>query len=95
MPRPGPRPSRKRRSVCTAQVAAGCIRTVGQVTAVSMDRLTASESAPITDRTKGLCPRTSFHGWKWPEIHSARNPACSAVRASSTSPVGPPCAPPG
>lgn len=64
-----PTPRRKRPPVITAQVAAACattagwIRTVGHVTAVSMGRETASESAPITDQTNGLWPWESFHGW--------------------------------
>lgn len=91
---PVPTPSRKRPSVITALVAAacavttGCIRTVGQVTAVSMGSDTASDRAPITDHTNALCPCASFHGWKCSEIHSARKPACSAIRACSTSSAG-------
>lgn len=66
---PVPTPSRKRPSVITALVAAACattagwMRTVGQVTAVSTGRDTASDSAPITDHTNGLCPCSPFHGW--------------------------------
>lgn len=66
---PLPTPSRKRPSVITAVVAAawaitaGCVRTVGQVTAVSTGSDTASESAPSTDQTNGLWPCASFHGW--------------------------------
>ena len=77
-------PRRKRPPVITELVAAACattagwIRTVGQVTAVSMGSDTASESAPITDHTNGLWPWASFHGWKWSEIHRQSNPACSA-----------------
>jgi hypothetical protein len=66
---PVPTPSRKRPSVITALVAAACattagwIRTVGQVTAVSTGRDTASDSAPITDHTNGLWPCSPFQGW--------------------------------
>lgn len=64
-----PTPSRNRPCVITALVAAacattaGCVRTVGQVTAVWMGSDTASESAPITDHTNGLWPCASCHGW--------------------------------
>ncbi|CAM5416151.1 hypothetical protein SGLAM104S_06932 [Streptomyces glaucescens] len=66
---PEPTPSRKRPFVITALVAAACattagwIRTVGQVTAVSIGSDTACESAPITDHTNGLSPWASFQGW--------------------------------
>jgi hypothetical protein len=42
---------------------AGCVRTVGQVTAVCTGSDTASESAPSTDQANGLWPWASFHGW--------------------------------
>ncbi|MDH6624590.1 hypothetical protein M2271_002394 [Streptomyces sp. LBL] len=64
-----PTPSRKRPFVITVLVSATCattagwIRTVGQVTAVSIGRDTASDRAPITDQTNGLWPCSSFHGW--------------------------------
>lgn len=66
---PVPTPRRNRPSDITAAVAdacattAGCVRTVGQVTAVPTGRDTASDRAPITDHTKGLCPCSSFQGW--------------------------------
>lgn len=66
---PEPTPRRNRPFVITADVAAACattagwIRTVGQVTAVSIGSDTASDSAPITDQTNGLWPCASFHGW--------------------------------
>lgn len=70
---------------------AGCIRMVGQVTAVLTGSDVASESAPITDHTNGLWPCSSFQGWKWSEIHSASNPASCARLAWSTSSFGPNC----
>ena len=66
---PVPTPSRNPPGDITAPVAAacattaGCVRTVGQVTAVPTGSDTASDSAPITDHTNGLCPCSSFHGW--------------------------------
>jgi hypothetical protein len=60
---------------------AGWILMVGQVTAVSIGRLVTCESAPITDQTKLELPCSSSQGWKWSEIYSASNPACSACRA--------------
>ncbi|CAM5721275.1 hypothetical protein SFUMM280S_01260 [Streptomyces fumanus] len=66
---PEPTPSRNRPPVITALVAAawattaGWMRTVGQVTAVSIGSDTACDSAPITDHTNGLWPCSSFHGW--------------------------------
>ena len=92
---PLPSPSAKRPSSITALVAAawammaGWMRTVGHVTAVVTGRSVASEMAPITDHTSGLWPCSSFHGWKWSEIHSAWKPAASARRAWSTSSRGP------
>lgn len=47
--------------------------------------------APMTPHTNGLWPCSSFHGWKWSEIHSASNPAASARLAWSTSSLGPNC----
>jgi len=43
----------------------GCVRTVGQVTAVvhRIDVVTAA-AAPSTDHTNGLSPCASFQGWK-------------------------------
>jgi hypothetical protein len=66
----------------------GVIRTVGQVTPVVTGNDVACASAPITDQTKPLWPCSSFHGWKWSEIHNAWKPACSARLACSTSSVG-------
>ena len=92
---PDPTPRTNRPSCCTAVVAAawamiaGWIRTVGQVTAVVIGRVTASDSAPITDHTNGLWPCASFHGWKWSEIHSRSNPASAAIFAWRTSSRGP------
>ena len=62
---------------------AGWIRVVGQVTAVVIGRLVTWEIAPMTDQTKLDCPCSSSHGWKWSEIHSASNPARSAIWACS------------
>ncbi len=42
---------------------AGCMSTSGQVTAVVIGSDTASETAPTTDHTNGLCPWASSHGW--------------------------------
>ncbi len=39
---------------------------------------------PITDHTNGDWPWRSIHGWKWSEIHTDRNPACSARWAVAT-----------
>lgn len=91
---PVPTPSWNRPPVSTALVAAawamiaGWMRTSGQVTAVVTGSGVASASAPITDQTNGLLPWTSSHGWKWSEIHSASNPACSARPACRTSSLG-------
>lgn len=41
---------------------AGCIRMVGQVTAVDTGSEVTWESAPITPQTKGLWPCSSFQG---------------------------------
>ena len=67
---------------------AGCIRTVGQVTAVVTGREQTWEIAPMTPQTKGLCPCSSFQGWKWSLIQRASKPASSASRACSTSVAG-------
>ena len=69
-------------------MTAGCVRTVGHVTAVVTGSLQTCESAPMTDQTNGLWPCSSFHGWKWSLIHRASNPARSASTACSTSCVG-------
>ncbi len=69
-------------------ITTGCVRTSGQVTAVVIGSDTASDRAPSTDQTNGLCPCTSSQGWKWSEIHSASNPACSARFAWRTSSFG-------
>ena len=63
---------------------AGWIRVVGHVTDVVIGRLVAWEIAPMTAQTKLDCPCSSSHGWKWSEIHSASNPACSAILACLT-----------
>ena len=69
---------------------AGWMRTVGQVTAVvTRIRSVAWAIAPITDQTNGLWPCSSFHGWKWSEIHRPSKPASSACRAWATSSRGP------
>ena len=71
----------------TALVAAACatiagwIRIVGQVTAVVTGSVQTWLIAPIIDQTNGLWPCSSFHGWKWSEIHSASNPASCGQRA--------------
>ena len=76
-----PTPSRKRPFSSTALVAAACamiagwIRMVGQVTAVVTGSEHTCAMAPIIDQTNGLWPCSSFHGWKWSEIHSASKPA--------------------
>ena len=94
---PLPTPSTNRPSSWTAAVAAACamiagwIRKVGHVTAVVTGSEVASDSAPITPQTKGLCPCSSFHGWKWSEIHNRSKPASSARRAWSMSSLGPNC----
>ena len=67
---------------------AGCVRTVGQVTAVVTGKEQTCETAPISDHTNGLWPCSSFHGWKWSEIHNASNPARSASCACSISSAG-------
>ena len=91
---PVPTPRVNRPSSWTAAVAAacatiaGCSRTVGAVTAVVTGSEQACERAPITPHTNGLCPCSSFHGWKWSLIHSASKPACSASTACSTSCFG-------
>lgn len=91
---PLPTPKRKPPSERFAEVAAacaltaGCSRTVGQLTRVVTGSEVTWESAPIIDQTKGLWPCSSFHGWKWSEIASARKPACSAIRACSSSSWG-------
>jgi hypothetical protein len=66
---PLPRPSAKRPSSSTEEVAAawamiaGCMRTVGHVTAVvSFIREVDCAIAPIIDQTKPLWPCSSFHG---------------------------------
>ncbi len=65
---PLPTPSTNLPAVCTAAVAAawamiaGCVRIVGQVTAVVIGSETASDNAPITDHTNGACPCALFHG---------------------------------
>ena len=87
MPTPRVNPPRS----ITAEVAAacatiaGCVRTIGQVTAVVTGSSVTWLIAPITDHTNGLCPCSSFHGWKWSLIHRAWKPASSAARACSTS----------
>ena len=84
------RPSCSRALVAAAwAMIAGWIRTVGQVTAVVTGSDVASASAPITDQTNGLWPCSSFHGWKWSEIHSASKPASLAHLACWTSAFGP------
>jgi len=89
-----PTPSRNRPSSSTAEVAAACatmtgwMRVVGQVTAVVTGSELTWPIAPIIDHTNGLWPCSSFQGWKWSEIHSASNPACSARRAWSSSSAG-------
>jgi hypothetical protein len=91
---PLPTPRTKRLSWRSALVAAawamtaGCVRIMGQVTAVVTGSRHTWESAPITDQTNGLSPCSSFQGWKWSEIHSASNPASSAIRAWSSSSPG-------
>jgi hypothetical protein len=70
---------------------AGWIRNVGQVTAVVTDSDVTCDNAPITPHTNGLCPCSSFHGWKWSEIHSRSKPAASARLAWSMSSFGPNC----
>ena len=80
--------------VSTALVAAacatiaGCTRTVGHVTAVVIGSEHTCEIAPIIDHTSGLSPCSSFHGWKWSEIHSDSKPACSASLACCNSSAG-------
>ena len=65
---------------------AGCVRTVGHVTAVIQPmRSVTAAMPPSTAHTKGLWPCASFHGWKWSEIQPAWKPACSALAAASTS----------
>ena len=66
-------------------ITAGCVRTVGQVTAVVTGRSQTWEIAPIIDQTKGDCPCALVHGWKWSLIQRASNPAFSASRACSSS----------
>jgi len=63
---------------------AGWIRVVGQVTAVVTGSPVTCEIAPMTAQTKLDWPCSSSQGWKWSEIHSASNPACSAIRACWT-----------
>jgi hypothetical protein len=83
------RPSCSRLLVAAAwAMIAGWIRTVGHVTPVVTGSDVAWASAPITDQTKPLWPCSSFHGWKWSEIHSAWKPACSARLACSMSSAG-------
>ena len=49
---------------------AGWMRIVGHVTAVvTFIRVVACAIAPIVDQTNALWPCSSFHGWKWSEIH--------------------------
>ncbi len=67
---------------------AGCVRKVGQVTAVLTGSDVTSERAPMMPQTNGLWPCSSFHGWKWSEIHSASNPAACARLDWSTSSFG-------
>ena len=51
-------------------MTAGWMRSVGHVTpVVTCMPGTWVASAPITDHTNGLWPCSSFHGWKWSEIH--------------------------
>ena len=91
---PVPTPSENLPSSITAAVAAawatiaGCVRIVGQVTAVVTGKRQTCDSAPITDQTNGLSPCSSFQGWKWSLIHSASKPACSARIAWSISSAG-------
>ena len=68
---------------------AGCVRIVGQVTAVVTGRSQTWLTAPITLHTNGLLPCSLFHGWKWSLIHRPSNPARSAALACSTSAAGP------
>ncbi len=68
---------------------AGCVRIIGQVTAVVTGRSQAWLIAPMTLQTKGLLPCSLFHGWKWSLIQSPSKPARSAARACSTSSAGP------
>ena len=67
---------------------AGCVRTIGQVTAVVTGRSQTWLIAPITLHTNGLLPCSLFHGWKWSLIQSASKPASAAAFACSTSSAG-------
>ena len=61
---------------------AGCVRTVGQVTAVpTSTRSVTWAIPPSTDHTNGLWPCWRVHGWKWSEMVSSWKPTCSARRA--------------
>jgi hypothetical protein len=62
-PREKPPPSRHAEVAAAWATTAGCMRTVGQVTAVVTGRSQTCEIAPITDHTNGLCPCSEFHGW--------------------------------
>ena len=71
-------PSRNRPGMRVAVVAAawamiaGCVRTVGHVTAVTHPIvLVAAARPPSTAHTNGLWPCSSFQGWKWSEIQPA------------------------
>ena len=66
-------------AVAWARIA-GWMRWVGQVTAVVTSRPVVAAMPPITDQTKGDSPWLSIHGWKWSEIVTVSNPACSALR---------------
>ena len=71
---PVPTPRKKRPGIIAATVAAacatiaGCVRIVGQVTAVpTPTRSVACAIAPSTAHTNGDSPWRVVHGWKWSE----------------------------
>ena len=64
------------------------MRTVGQVTAVVTGRSHTWEIAPIMLHTNGLCPCSSFQGWKWSLIQRPSKPAFSAACACTSSWAG-------
>ena len=80
-----PSPSSTADVAAACATIAGCVRTVGQVTAVVTGRSHTCATAPIIDHTNGDCPWALFHGWKWSLIQRLSKPARSASRACSRS----------
>ena len=94
---PEPIPSQCRPGNSAAVVAeawattAGCHRKLGVVTPGPRSPVVCSPIAARTLQTKGACPCSGVHGWKWSAAMTPEKPWLSAWTARSTASRGGRC----